>query len=349
LDRSRKTGQQLAIEVLKKMPAPSTALLDPAQMKSLEAWLLVRSEERSEEYLGQSARFDVFPPVEVTIPAGHTHDYLGNLWPEHFGVTPTPGSRVTSIPDVTEEYFEFLDVFESVIDAQDRFTMMEWGAGFGRWTGIGVAAARLCGIHDLSVVCVEAHPLHIRHIEETFERLRLEQKKTAIYPWALSGKSGTDIFMIGIPSEIALDQPWYGQALSDFNDLKPSGKFYEGSPLLENNRGWQGIEVQVDTASSVLRNYGFVDLIDMDLQGAEADVVDECIDQLNDQVRRLHIGTHGLEIEERLRKTLSSNDWIKLRDLKVAAENDTPFGRVTCVDGVQSWFNPRFPPPGWKD
>ena len=93
--------------------------------------------------------------------------------------------------------------------------------------------------------------------------------------------------------------------------------------------------------------YPYVDLVDMDLQGAEADVVDECLDLLNTRVRRLHIGTHSPEIEQRLRKTLDGAGWILIRDLPMHTETGTRWGPVHCIDGVQSWFNPAFPPPGF--
>jgi FkbM family methyltransferase len=330
------------------VPPHTTESPDNTERNALEGWLIARTVKKSSKFPGQSAHFDTFPPRLVTVPAGHTADYLGNLWPKHFGLGEQSGQYIKDIPAVSEEYFEFLDIFEAAIDAERAFTIMEWGAGFARWTSLGIAAARLRGIEQINVACVEAHPQHIKYIEENFDLLKMSAENAVIFPFALSGKSGTDIFVIGMPQEFHQEDTWYGQALTPFNDLVPSGKFYDGSPLLENDRGWQGIQVQVEPASSVLRNYEFIDLIDMDLQGAEADVVDESIVQLNNQVRRLHIGTHGPEIEERLRATLSANDWIKLRDLPVAAETETCFGPVTCVDGLQSWFNPRFPPPGWK-
>ncbi len=251
---------------------------------------------------------------------------------------------------MSEEYFEFLDIFESAIDAEGSYTMLEWGAGFGRWTGLGLAAAREMGISQFSLGCVEAFPEHIRYINDNFNLLGVSGDQAVIYPFALAGKAGKDTFLVGTPLTWDTDDRWYGQTLdiSHHYDLKPNGKFYEGVPLLEDERGWQGIEVTVVTASSILINYGFIDIIDMDLQGAEADVIDESIAQLTNQVRRLHIGTHGPDIEDRIRATLSAHGWIKLRDLPVAATSQTPFGEVTCVDGVQSWFNPRFPPPGWK-
>jgi hypothetical protein len=38
-----------------------------------------------------------------------------------------------TLPGFNEEYFEWIDIFESVKNAKNEFVMFELGAGFGRW------------------------------------------------------------------------------------------------------------------------------------------------------------------------------------------------------------------------
>lgn len=312
-------------------------------------WLHERIAARSVRFPDHSVVFDAFPPRTISVPDGLATDYMGNMWPTRFGFAPSPGTYETQLPPLHEEYFEITDVFESVLDARRSYTILEWGAGFARWSSLAVAAARDAGIERITVGCVEAHPLHMSYITENFRLMGLSSFNTRLFPYALGAKEGSEYFIIEQPEPS--DQPgtWYGQALATSASMVegwvPSGREYEGQPELINPNGWRAIEVPVVPATRVLQNYSFVDLIDMDLQGAEADVVDESIEMLNARVRRLHIGTHGHEIEDRLRVTLAANGWIKLRDLPCHTETETIYGPVHCVDGVQSWFNPRFPPP----
>ena len=45
---------------------------------------------------------------------------------------PTKGT-ILPYPDFCEEYFEWIDVLESVLAADQQFVMIELGAGYGRW------------------------------------------------------------------------------------------------------------------------------------------------------------------------------------------------------------------------
>lgn len=322
-------------------------VLERERWISLEDWLRERSERKSQRFPNHSAHFDRFSPRLIEVPPGYATDYLGNRWPTRFGFAESPGKYETKIPDVSEEYFEFLDIFEAAMDAQSRFTMHEWGAGFARWSSLGVAAARECGIENVRVACVEAEPKHLAFAIENLWSLGVRGDNLRAYPFALSGQTGADLFVIGQPNQSDTDDPWYGQALNDMQHYRPNGRSYYGQPELENPKGWRAVQVFVEPASYVLEDHDYIDIIDMDIQGAEADAVEESIDQLNAKVRRLHIGTHGASIEERLRNTLHANEWILLRDLPNHARSETPYGTVYCTDGVQSWFNPRFPPAEW--
>jgi hypothetical protein len=87
-----------------------------------------------------------------------------------------------------------------------------------------------------------------------------------------------------------------------------------------------------------------VDLIDLDVQGAEFVVLRGAISALNEKVKRVHIGTHGHEIELELRTLFRQNGWYKLNDYACHSTETTPWGDVTFDDGVQTWINPRLSP-----
>jgi FkbM family methyltransferase len=322
--------------------------MDEEDTRSLTQWLLSRAEARSERAPSQSVVFDQFPPESIVVPAGYASDYFGVPWPEKFGFLPAPGAYISPIPPVSEEYFEFIDVFESVNDGADSFTMLEWGAGFGRWTGLAVGAAKRRNISQIKVSLVEAEPVHASWIAEYMQSAGLTPEQWVVEKVALSNTLGSTIFITGMPTGNDSPSQWYGQAIDSVGGFQPNGRYYHGVPEHESPGGWRGIRVPLCPASKLVSKHRFIDLIDMDLQGAEADVVEECIDLLDGRVRRLHIGTHAHDIEERLRRTLMRHHWILIRDIACLGSRETSFGPVECVDGVQSWFNPRFPPPGWS-
>ena len=85
-----------------------------------------------------------------------------------------------------------------------------------------------------------------------------------------------------------------------------------------------------------------VDFIDLDIQGSEFTVLAVAIIDLCEKVKRIHIGTHGKDIEDRLRDLFVSAGWINIFDFSTGSTVDTDFGLVTFGDGVQSWVNPEF-------
>jgi hypothetical protein len=136
---------------------------------------------------------------------------------------------------------------------------------------------------------------------------------------------------------------WYGQSLISLSATESSSdrtdRDYFGKPLRFTPGGWGTIEVEVHPLSKLLPE-GIVDLIDMDVQGAEADLVECSMETLSTSVRRLHIGTHSHEIEERLRRTLAAAGWLTKWDFVCQTRQETPFGSVEFGDGVQGWLNP---------
>ena len=82
-----------------------------------------------------------------------------------------------------------------------------------------------------------------------------------------------------------------------------------------------------------------VDLIDLDVQGAEADVLTAAERELDAKVKRVHIGTHSVDNEERCRELFGRLGWEKRNDYGSFTEADTPYGRISFQDGVQTWIN----------
>lgn len=244
-----------------------------------------------------------------------------------------------------EEYFEWMDILEAALDAPQIFTFLELGAGYGRWSSRAAAAARMLGKKP-RLGLAEAEPQHIEWLRLHMSDNGISQSEYRLYDAAVAGAPGQAMFMVEMPpgelSDINNNRDWYGQALS-WHSIPGEviGEYY-GRPLVGLLGGWRGIEVPQITLSSILADYDRVDLIDFDTQGSEGDCIEEAVDVLTEKVRRLHIGTHSADVENRIVTTLTSAGWECLRRFDCLQENDTPLGRFAFTDGVQSWRNPWF-------
>jgi FkbM family methyltransferase len=290
--------------------------------------------------------FEKFSPYSGPVPEGCQIDYIGTNTRCEFvaTTTPSPSEVQMACPPVDEEYFEWVDILESVSRAHDRYTMLELGAGYGRWAVRAATALRQRGIQKCHLVAVEGEPLHFKWLQQHFRQNGLQPAEHTLVQAVVSDQPGTTLFYIGMPNggEDRADQ-WYGQAIAGSYE-KPRNKaqeLYEGLPVVELKSGWKSIEVQAVTLGNLLRNLDRVDLIDMDVQGEELKIVRSAIDELDRKVCRLHIGTHNPEVEKGLKETLRSHGWNCHFDYPCNSTTETRFGPVSFGDGVQSWTNPR--------
>jgi FkbM family methyltransferase len=217
-------------------------------------------------------------------------------------------------PRVDTELFEWIDLLETVVAARGTFTMLELGAGYGRWIVNAAAAARAYhGDIATRLVAVEAEPTHFRwmkrHTRDNGVRARLVHA-------AVAAEAGHVEFGVGNAAA------WYGQAIAD-------GSW---SPVRTER-------VRAITLSSLLEPLDHVDLIHLDVQGAELDVVTEAVDRF-DAVRRIHIGTHNRGVEDGLRRLFGRLGWTSTNDYASETTAATPFGELTFQDGVQTWLRP---------
>ena len=313
----------------------------------------------SKKYQGHHAIFDEFAPYSGLVKAGFNVDWVGSITHKSTIVWHFPDhdrTEIAVLPDMEEEYFEWIDILQSVKEAGSTYTIVELGAGYGRWGAIGVMAARQKRIKNARTILVEAEPKHIEWAHQHMKYNHIEPSDYKLYEMAVGGKHDKILFWVSAPTEKGLTNPqdWYGQSIVQEglqNRAAATNYMYMGKPLVSLADGWGAIEVDLVPLATVLQDVTFVDLIDMDVQGAEADVIENGIDVLNQKVRRVHIGTHSHEVEERIRTAMIKQNWINIWDFPCQGESDTPYGRIKFGDGVQSWLNPHLqnnnpvPPP----
>lgn len=224
------------------------------------------------------------------------------------------------------EVYEWQALLDTLEEARDRFTMLELGAGYGRWT-IRAAAAIRRHRPELRyrLIAVEADPVHFRWLKRHTRDNRLRRWSRAgtcrLINAAVSGRlSRHEAFFTGDQAS------WYGQTL-----VRPD------------NAGWQGPSVPVKTVrlSELLRPLEHVDLIDLDVQGAELEVLSEA-QRLLGRVRRIYVETHSDTIDEQLARVFADAEgkWSQLVAIPLGSQHRTPLGEGTFDGGgVQVWRN----------
>jgi FkbM family methyltransferase len=278
--------------------------------------------------------FSAFVPWSGTAPEGSLVDFLGvrtrRSYYSLYRDLPQPLEPfIAPLPEFDEEYFEWIDLLEAVKEADQCFTIMELGAGFGRWSARAAAACRQGRGKSLHVIAVEAEPTHVEMLRTNFLDNGLRSDQFTLLEAALTHYDGTTRFHVGQPDE------WYGQSICESSP----GPDHAGNTA----------EVREVPAVSLNTLLGFiqrVDLIDMDIQNAELTVLRPARQLLQERVRRMHVATHSAEAEQECRDLFWSLGWKCLNDYASQRVNVTPFGDIAFGDGVQSWLNSNLKPQG---
>jgi FkbM family methyltransferase len=203
-----------------------------------------------------------------------------------------------------------------------------------------MAARRLAKKYSLHMI--EAEPQHVQWITTHMDDNDIRPSNYHVHPY-LIGRRSVAPFVVISPEQGMTPRTWYGQAAwwgaQDSPDK--SEVDYLGHKATMHDGGWGTIDVECRPLHEILANVPSIDFIDMDIQGAEADAIELSIDFLCERVKRLYIGTHTPEVEQRLRRSLESNGWTPMLDYKVGTTVETEYGSIAFGDGVQFWINPR--------
>jgi FkbM family methyltransferase len=239
------------------------------------------------------------------------------------------------LPAFSEEYFEWIDVLEAVTQARNHFTMIELGAGYGRWMVNAVAALRAASNLPYTLIGVEPEPTHFKWMQQHFRDNGVDLSRSQLIEAAVAGGEGSVWFYVGRPAD------WYGQAIAPAIAGSALYKFIARLTKKARLFNEEVRKVPAVSLNALLGPLSRVDLIDLDVQGAELEVLAAAKEPLDAKVARVHIGTHSREIEAGLRALFNDLGWKNLNDYSISSECDTPYGKIKFGDGVQSWVNPR--------
>ena len=129
---------------------------------------------------------------------------------------------------------------------------------------------------------------------------------------------------------------WYGQsALSATFVSEPTDRVYFGYPV---RRAFETdlIDIEPITFETLTADLDLIEFVDMDLQGAEQELVEHAIDSLTAKARLVHIGTHSIEIEDAIRQVFRAAGWAPRWDFSLQGERDTPYGVTRFDDGCKA-------------
>lgn len=225
----------------------------------------------------------------------------------------------------SEDYFEWIDVLCAARYAQKRLVVVELGAGYGRWLAHAYAAAqrrRDSAPLECLLIGVEADAKKIENMRRHLADNGVPPTATRLLHCAVSDFDGELHFA-------------KTNAASTFGTqvAAGSGENTESVPAMR-------------LSTLLPPEIGVIDLIDMDIQGEEWKVLADSATLVNERVKRLHIATHGRDIEAKIAELLENLGWLPSAQLTCQAliPNMTPDGPLCCNDGVQSWVNPRLTP-----
>jgi FkbM family methyltransferase len=267
----------------------------------------------------------MFPCWQGEVPRGFIVNFLGAVTRIEFYVGYSeidrqyPADRwvQTEYPSFDEEYFEWIDLLEAVVAAKDCFTMLELGAGFGRWTANAALALKQAGDIKPTLIAVEAEPTHFRWMVQHLADNAVESKGVHLIQAAVAANSGKVGFYVG-ETEYGAPENWYGQNI--------------GGPHM----------VDAVSLNSLLEPLEAIDLVDLDIQGAEFEVLEAVAAELDKKVKRVHIGTHSARIDEALTSLFGRLGWRCLRSYACGATVGTEYGSIFFQDGIQTWVNPAY-------
>jgi FkbM family methyltransferase len=265
--------------------------------------------------------FSVFPEAKVDLKPGEFQNFIGakfkRAWiPEEM----LPTDPV--VPGPSEDLFEWINLLESVSTAGPTFTMVELGAGFGRWSVSAAIAAKRMG-KDYRLVCVEAEPTHFTWLRECVELNGLDLSRCRLVNAAIGTSDGSARFIAGSPGEM------YCQEVYTFRKWLSHRR----------RRRVSTVRVARMSLKSLLSETESVDFVDLDIQGAELDVLESALETLNRKARRVHIATHDHQIHDTLRRILCDEGWESVFDFDLGRQ-ETSFGEVVFQDGILGFSNP---------
>ena len=230
-------------------------------------------------------------------------------------------------PRVDEEYFEWITLLTTISQASDQFCIAEIGAGWGRWMASAAVLCRSKGI-DCSLIGVEAEPSRFEYMMMVLRDNEVDPDDHDLLEAAVADADG-EVFLAGIDTS----RDVYAHQI-----IRPD-------EVLEFQRLPEYVirSVPAYSLQTVCATHRYIDLVDIDVQGAEYDILAGSFEAVSWKIGVVHIGTHSREVEKSLHKLFKTMGWLSAFSYPSHSTVPTGFGTVTFHDGVQTWVSPDRP------
>ena len=249
-------------------------------------------------------------PVEVYPPVLEAHK--GSV-----EAPPSPGNWHADIA-------EWASAFHAVKKSGNTFRIIEVGCGWGCWLANTAIIARSLG-KAVELIGIEGDANHLSNARKTLKLNGFSDSDFKLFNGVAGPDKGKAIF----PNYAAGDAAWGGEAI--FSPSKDELLQAEGDPSKQ--------VLDCYTLNSV-SDGDIVDLLHIDIQGAEVDFVEGNFQDISSLVRRVLVGTHSRVIEGRLSDIFLSAGWKMEMDRPALMPIIDGLPKV-AVDGVHLWVNPK--------
>jgi len=227
------------------------------------------------------------------------------------------------------EYVALLDSIERFA-TDGSFVAVEAGAGWGPWLAMAGVVCRNRGVHDVSLVGVEASKERFALMQEHLDFNALTDEagvKVNLFRGAVWSHDG----VIHFPESAVEDMGAAASSSAESTD-------YRGQPV-------STTEVPCCRLDTLIGPDQAVDFLHVDVQGAEGELISSHLEWLNTAVKSMMIATHSRPLEGELMARLGDAGWILLREkpcrFGVGAAIPEWTG-ATTVDGSEYWINAKF-------
>jgi len=230
----------------------------------------------------------------------------------------------------SEDYFEWIDLLTAIDRSGEQFTMIEIGAGYGRWIANAAAALKHHKTKRLrqKLIGVESDQTRFDMMARNCESNEIPQSDIQLIRAACT-PDGSALFMHANES--------YGAASGTTRNSRRTSRASRPTGWTYRRLRTQFTVQKVPAIRLDSLLTETIDFIDMDIQGAEADVIYSSIDAMDKFVKLIHVGCHSLPIDSRLAHIFHLHGWRPRRIFSSGLVNETPYGKFQFIDGIQSW------------
>jgi Methyltransferase FkbM domain len=272
-----------------------------------------------------------YTKVKNSPSSSHVTNFLGvkirpeffpNILAERVGIVepvPIPANWHADIA-------EWASCLRSVDLADDQFVMLELGCGWGCWMNNLGVAAKSSG-KKIKLYGIEADQEHLGFARSSLNDNGIT-KSEYVLSHGIAGKRGSIALFPSIESGIN----WGGTAIFNPN----------AEQLRQATNSGKYVRMPVVDIPALMKDEKKLDLLHVDIQGAELGLLTELFEFLCSKVRYIFIGTHSKQIEGGLFDLFTSNSTWKLELERPAIFTIVDGHPVVQVDGVQAWRNSKF-------